>query len=135
MNQYNFIIFTIILILLIAFLITIFSIKNRTLATPYFGPPGLVREGFEAEFEIPRHRQVLNNYPYFAATHNPTNYAVINQERIQLKNAEISKHSALKPIGNDFTSEYGCRYSPISYKDDRYKICGAWESNGCNVPK
>lgn len=113
--------------------LTLSSYRTRKEKT-IFGTPGLVREGFENEFEVPRPKQPLNNYPYFAATHNPTNFAIYNLKRQNEKNAIISKLSAIKPPGNNFTMEYGCRYSTISYKDNKYKYCGAWESNNCNIP-
>ena len=111
----------------------------------YYGTPGLVREGFtkassyahcyNANANPDPDETVLNNYPYFAATHVPTNSAVEQQEAINIFNNKVSRYSAEKPDGNIFTMHYGCRKSPITYNSDSYKYCGAWSYNACNMPR
>ena len=122
----------------------------------YYGTPGLVREGFTkassyahcynantddgadgfvGNSDDDEDETVLNNYPYFKATHVPTNFAVEQQEAINIFNNKVSRHSAVKPDGNIFTMQYGCRKSPITYNSDSYKYCGAWSYNACNVPR
>ena len=106
--------------------------------TIYFGTPGLVREGFtsaSAYSHCNSEKKLSENYPYAAATHIPTNYAVEQQETINIFNDKISRFTTDKPPGNSFTMQYGCRKSPITYKSDSYKYCGAWSYNACNVPR
>ena len=102
----------------------------------YYGAPGFVREGFNAGTYSHCYladEKVHNNYPYFAATHRPTSGAIEIEKTTQLYNNAVSDYMAkILPKGNRFTINHPCRESPISYKNSKYKDCGAYPANSCN---
>ena len=92
-------------ILIMIITIQLFPRKTPCLSqNVYYGTPGLVREGFtkassyahcyNANANPDPDESVLNNYPYFAATHVPTNSAVEQQEAINIFNNKVSRYSA-----------------------------------------
>ena len=105
----------------------------------YFGTPQLIREGFKASeyahcYTVDGH--VVNSYPYFAATHPPTNHIIEHEKLVDAFNKKLSNYMVSHPPkGTQFTMHYKCRNSPISYNNPFYRNCGPYSQNKCNIPK
>uniref|UniRef100_A0A6C0CNV4 Uncharacterized protein n=1 Tax=viral metagenome TaxID=1070528 RepID=A0A6C0CNV4_9ZZZZ len=104
----------------------------------YFGTPGFVREGFTASeyaHGFSKDRHIFNNYPYFAAVHDPTDNIIEKQKTINIFNDAISDYiTKYAPKGNKYTINYPCRKSTISYNNNKYNNCGPYASNDCKSP-
>lgn len=104
----------------------------------YFGTPQLIREGFNASeysYCLTTEGHISNNYPYFAATHPPTDHIIDHEKTVDSFNKKISNYMAKHPPKEtQFTLHYKCRNSPISYNNPFYRNCGPYSQNKCDIP-
>ena len=97
----------------------------------YFGTPGFIREGFSYHDYVNHYKkQYEKEYPYSAATHNPTDYIIRLQENTDAFNKKLSDYlNRCQAKGNKYTVNYYCRPSTISYDDGYYNDCGPYPEN------
>jgi hypothetical protein len=137
MKGIYFLILTFILILIVVGIVVPKSHPCLSQQVLYFGTPQLIREGFNASeysYCFPDEGHISNNYPYFAATHPPTNHIINHKKVVDTFNKKISNEIVShSPKGTQFTLHYKCRNSPISYNNPFYRNCGPYSQNRCNL--